>query len=343
VDIEKPHPQILPISIAELDFPGVPQPASPATIDTGCRSDLLTIDGAPFPIEIQGPSRDAQRGLAVTPCDPSLELAAGSHTLSSTPPTNTGFDIDQTTLSSDRAGAAAPPTAAGAPARTSGAQVRVISSTPDSYHLRVLSDGKPFWLVLGQSHNDGWEATVDGRSLGSPTLVNGFANGWVVRGQPGTFDVMLRWTPQRVVWIAIGVSIVMVALCVVLVIGLRRRRRIDDPPLADSPVRRSLRFRSERATSFGIAIAVGVTAGVVVALFSRAWIGVVVGVLAALASRRPRWGIVLAAGAPAALALGALLDRPELGWLAIALLTGDLLVGAWTSRAVTNTPSDLPE
>jgi hypothetical protein len=221
--------------------------------------------------------------------------------------------------------------------------VRVVSSTPDSYHLQVRSDGKPFWLVLGQSHNDGWEATVNGHSLGSPTLVNGFANGWIVRGHTGTFEVTLRWTPQRVVWVAIAVSLAMVVLSVVLVIALRRRRRVDDPPLTDSPTARSLRFTSERPTSFGIAIAAGVTAGVVVAVFSRAWIGVVVGLLTALATRRPRWGIVLAAGAPAALAVGALLDRPELGWLAIALLGGGLLVNAWRSRSDEKVTSDQPE
>jgi hypothetical protein len=343
VNQKKEQPTVLPISIAELEIPGVPVPASPATIDTGCRRDLLTIDGAPFPIEIRGPRADARRGLAVLPCDPSLELTAGSHELSSTAPTNTGFDVDQTTLSSDPAGTASPPTVAGAPARTSGARVHVVSSTPDSYHLRVQSSGKPFWLVLGQSHNDGWEATIDGHSLGAPTLVNGFANGWVVRGHTGTFDVMLRWTPQRAVWLAIGVSVVMVALCVVLVIALRRRRRIEDPSLADSPTARSLRFTSERATSIAVAVAAGVMAGVVVALFSRLWIGLVVGGLAALATRRPRWGLVLAIGAPLALAIGALLDRPELGWLAIALLAGDLVVGAWRGRSEARTPSDLPE
>jgi arabinofuranan 3-O-arabinosyltransferase len=221
--------------------------------------------------------------------------------------------------------------------------VRVVSSTPDSYHLRVQSDGTPFWLVLGQSHNDGWEATIDGRSLGAPTLVNGFANGWVVRGQTGTFDVTLRWTPQRTVWIAIGVSLAVIALCVVLVFVLRRRRRLDDPPLADAPTRRALRSASERATSLAIAIAAGVSAGVVVALFSRAWIGLAVGLLTALATRRPRCVTVLAVGAPTALAIGALLDRPELGWLAVALLTGDLIGAAWRGRSGAKMPSDLPE
>jgi hypothetical protein len=72
---------------------------------------------------------------------------------------------------------------------------------------------------------------------------------------------------------------------------------------------------------------------VVVALCSRLWIGVLVGILTALAARRPRWGVVLATGAPAALALGALFDRPELGWLAIALLAGDLVVRVVHDRA----------
>ena len=75
---KKPHPDILPISIAELDFPGVPTPAAPATIDSGCRSDLLTIDGAPFPIEIRGASRDARRGLTIAPTRAAPAYLSGS-------------------------------------------------------------------------------------------------------------------------------------------------------------------------------------------------------------------------------------------------------------------------
>ena len=57
-------------------------------------------------------------------------------------------------------------------------------SSPDSYDLKVRTDGKPFWLVLGRP-----AATVGrrggGESLGTPQLVNGFANGWLVRPGPG--------------------------------------------------------------------------------------------------------------------------------------------------------------
>jgi hypothetical protein len=42
--------------------------------------------------------------------------------------------------------------------------------------------------------------------------------------------------------------------------------------------------------------------------------------------------LLVAAGAPVVLALGAMFDVPELGWLAIGLLLADLIAGAWWSR-----------
>ncbi len=70
-------------------------------------------------------------------------------------------------LSSDQAGDPTPVTAAGARLSTSGAKVEVTDSSPDSYHLKIHTDGTPFWLVLGESHNDGWQATAAGHDLGS--------------------------------------------------------------------------------------------------------------------------------------------------------------------------------
>ena len=174
-------PALMPVSIIAADMPGIPVPAAPATIDSGCRSDLVTVDGAPFPVSVVGPSGDARSGLDLEPCASSVALGAGSHTVQTASGAGTGFAVDRVVLSSDRAGKPAPVTPAGAPISDSGARVRITDSNADSYHLRVRTDGTPFWLVLGESHNEGWEATVDGHSLGSPVLVNGFANGWTVR------------------------------------------------------------------------------------------------------------------------------------------------------------------
>jgi len=50
--------------------------------------------------------------------------------------------------------------------------------------------------VLGQSHSEGWKATVGGDSLGAPRLVDGYANGWLVRPDRESFDVVIEWTPR---------------------------------------------------------------------------------------------------------------------------------------------------
>ena len=340
------YPVELPVAIAEAGFSNVPLAAAPATVDTGCRDDLVQVNGQPFPVAIRGAEADARSGLDVVACDASLALPEGSNRLTSTEGLTTGIDIDRVVLSSDVAGTPAPITAAGAPSRESGAAVRVTSSTPDSYHLKVRTDGTPFWLVLGQSQNDGWEATVNGKSLGTSHLVNGFANGWTVRpGEAGTVDIVLRWTPQRAVWIGLAVSGLAIVACLVLVLVPGRRSRpgvvvtpssaspvgadsLFDPPVADSPGSFAALAPSLRTT---VAAAFG--AGVLTALVSRWWIGLLVAAAVLVAPRLTRGRLLLAAGSPVALALGALLDIPELGWLAIGLLLADILAGAlWARR-----------
>ena len=72
-------------------------------------------------------------------------------------------------------------------------------------------------LVLGQSHNRGWTANLDGVSLGPPTLVDGFANGWVVPASGGTVELV--WAPQKLVDRALVLSAI--AVLVILVLAAR--------------------------------------------------------------------------------------------------------------------------
>ena len=327
-------PALMPVSIIAADMPGIPVPAAPATIDSGCRSDLVTVDGAPFAVSVVGPSGNTRSGLDLEPCAPSVALGAGSHTVQTASGAGTGFSVDRVVLSSDRAGKPAPVTPAGAPISDSGARVRITDSNADSYHVRVRTDGTPFWLVLGESHNEGWEATVDGHSLGSPVLVNGFANGWTVRpGHAGTIDVVLRWTPQRTVWIGLALSVLAVLACLALVFVRRRSvATVRGPELLDPPVETSP-FRYEHATlSLGAMVGAAVIAAVPTALVSRWWIGVLVGAAVLVAPRLTHGRLLFAAGAPVALALGALVDRPGFGWLALGLLIGDLATDWWLRR-----------
>jgi hypothetical protein len=206
----------------------------------------------------------------------------------------------------------------------------VVESGATTYDLEVHSAGKPFWLVLGQSHSEGWKAEVSGSkgadgSLGAPRLVNGYANGWLVDpGGPGTFTIHLKWTPQNLVWAAFAASVLAILACLAVVFATRRRAAPDvaGSPELTSPMRYEGGLPSWRAS-----LVTAAAAGVGAWLVSRAWIGLVVALATLAASRVRNARLLLAGGAPAALLLAKAADAPELGWLALTLLAADLLVG----------------
>jgi arabinofuranan 3-O-arabinosyltransferase len=319
-------PRAAPVGIAELDVIGVPRAPVAGIAPTTCRGDLLRIDDSPIAVKRVGETIEA--------CDGPLALAAGSHVLRSGVGLDTGIDIDRVVLTSGADGAAAPPDAFRSSSGRAGARVRVVESGATTYDLEVRSAGKPFWLVLGQSHSEGWHAEVSGSkgadgSLGAPRLVNGYANGWLVDpGGSGTFTIHLKWTPQNLVWAAFAASVLAILVCLGVVFATRRRASPDVaamPELA-SPMRYAGELPSWRA-SFLAAAAAGIGAWFV----SRAWIGLVVAVGTLAASRVRNARLLLAGGAPAALLLAKAADAPELGWLAITLLAADLLLG-WVAH-----------
>ncbi|MGI8492402.1 MAG: alpha-(1-_3)-arabinofuranosyltransferase domain-containing protein [Acidimicrobiales bacterium] len=260
---------ILPVGIAEVGLPGVTETAPPATIPSMCRQGLFSIDGQPTDIEVDGPTSSALAGsaLQIRLCGASsggISLGPGTHTLRTSPRLPVGLTLDSITLSS---GAGSPGTGspgtgspgAGPPATTPGAPapaptVRVLHQDRTHLTLRVTpAEGQGatasgeapaapaggvggFWLVLGQSHSDGWHASLPGgKDLGRPTLIDGYANGWYI--PPGVIThpttVQLEWTPQRVVWAAIAVSAAALAVLIAVAAGLpapcRRRRRRRTP------------------------------------------------------------------------------------------------------------------
>ncbi len=297
---------------------------------------MLSVDGAPIPITVQG--TDGTSGaLAVASCGAPLTLTAGRHELVAAPGTATGLDLDQLVLTSAAGGTAAadPGSRLGAPPPDAGARVRVVDSGETSFDTRVRTDGRPFWFVLGQSLSDGWELqTASGHSLGRPELVDGFANGWLVTpDHAGTLRLELRWTPQRLAWWGLGLSIAAVLVCLALIVLTWRRRRAGVGLTAPAFLCSPLRYPGTPpppVVSLLTALGVGVVAGLV----SRPIIGVGVGAASLVASRIPSGRVLLTIGAPVALLAAKAVDVPELGWVAILLLGADLVVGhAWAARA----------
>ena len=254
----------LPLGIAEVGIPGVVSAPTPANLPGTCVTNLLSIDGRPIAVAVVGaaPHALANGEAQLVPCGPDakgIALGAGPHVVQTTaghnppcasvPTTCTGWNIDQLVLDSAAGGGAGPAavtTTAGTPqlAATQPGPAPTLSATSshiDSHGARVSGAAQPFELVLGQSINTGWHAVAEpGRGapadshpvdLGTPLLVDGFANGWHVTaadlravGGPG-FTVELTWAPQNEVWAALALSGLTLLLCLALgLLPVRSRR-----------------------------------------------------------------------------------------------------------------------
>ena len=349
-------PVALPVGLAELGADGVGATPPPATFPDGCRTDLLTVDGRAVGIRVKGTRDQAEdrRGLAVEACGPDaggLTLGAGPHDLRTRAGRDTGIDVDRLVLES--AGAAPVDAGASAAAADRAPRVEIVDEGRTSYHLRVRDASRPFWLVLGQSHNRGWTATGGGPE-GPPQLVNGYANGWYVEPRAGTIDggvidIRLEWTPQRRVWWGLALSAVGVMICLALAVVDPRRgaRRVIHVPSAhpelSSPFTSSGRDRPTTRVRVAATVAAGLGAGLVAGVPT----GLVVAAAVLAALTRPSARRLLTVGSVGAIALAGIYTAGQqlryeylaqfewptrfhtahvLAWLAVTLLAADALV-----------------
>jgi hypothetical protein len=156
--------------------------------------------------------------------------------------------------------------------------------------VRVAPSG-PSWLVLGESYNRGWRAECDGRSLGGPRVVDGFANGW--RVGPECRRVEFHFAPQRAVdagyWVG-GLACLVLA-AILLFRRPRRGEPVEPPP--DLPV-----DDARRPWSLRSALLAGLAAGVLLGFAFALRAGVAIAPAVALILWRgwsPR-ALILAAG-----------------------------------------------
>jgi hypothetical protein len=371
LDYNERQPSTMPVAIAEVGLPGVQRAAMLPQLPAVCRDDALTLDGTAMPVTLTGSSADAVAGKPVdlAPCAGSaaaggVDLSKGDHVVRSAQGTNTGIDVDGLVLGSEAHGAPMGlgpggqlPTSVVQTDATVGAQprVKVDDQSSTKIHLTVSGarKGTPFWLVLGESNNAGWQATVDGSDAGGSTLVDGYANGWLVHPSTGTFQVTLKWTPQEKVWIALAISALALLIC--LVLAFRRAKVAPPDDEEDAPAELTSPLIASGIRPDTTRVVVGALAVAVVGtLLASWWVGLVAGGLVALVALVPRLRGIITLGAPIALALCALyvivqqqrhhyppdLDWPpqftkinQIAWLAVILLLADVVVEWLRSRA----------
>ncbi len=335
-------PIAMPIGVAEVGIPGAPSAAPlPTDVPTSCRGDLLSLDGAPIWVQVTGTTAAAldRQPLTISLCGPDaggLHIGPGSHTLRSALGQVAAYDVDQLALDSAPGGGPMPladPTTLAAPSVAPSPTAVVDSQTSTTVHVTMKDvptapGSTPFDLILGESINKGWTATVDGGpGLGTPVLIDAFANGWRIDPaavapyvHDGQLAVTLVWTPQKTVDWALIISAVTIVACLVLALWPRRRRRRrhahvhavggDDGSAAsldaaaaaslalDERPRIQLPFGAEgpRASVLVSVVTAVVAGGVAAAIATpRAGLGVAVATLVVLLVPRLRFVLALAA------------------------------------------------
>ncbi|HEX7135736.1 MAG TPA: alpha-(1-_3)-arabinofuranosyltransferase family protein [Iamia sp.] len=180
-----------------------------------CGDESLTIDGEPVALTLAEDEVEIGVPARLRSCDP-VALDAGWHEVEA----RAGTALDTVRLDVGGPG----PVAAEEPEdRDPPGTVTVREETPD--RLRLTVDAPDGGVVLsGQSYDERWLATVDGKDLGPAGLYDG-QSGWVVPAGRD-LDVVLELRPARRYRVASWISLAGVATCVTLLVrpGLRRRR-----------------------------------------------------------------------------------------------------------------------
>ncbi|WP_436795904.1 alpha-(1-_3)-arabinofuranosyltransferase domain-containing protein [Actinospongicola halichondriae] len=285
----------LPIAVPTVSIDGWSVGERAVAIDSGCRDDLVTLDGIGVPVRITGDRAEALRGggLDLRSCaDDPIVLLGGDRLFDSTDGRTTGFDIDQLVWCSDAGGDAC---GNDGPLLTddgsSAPAVEVVGGDDATVEVRITGAeaGTPFWLVLGQSFEPGWEIIEGAPEHRSTQLVDGFANGFLVTPDSDTLDVTMRFVPQNRVEIGLLLSVVGILVALGLAIGTPSPGGPVPIPLQE-PLRRirALTWEGGLPTRRD-AMALGVGSAIGATLATDPLIGLFVGLLAGFATRREGW------------------------------------------------------
>jgi arabinofuranan 3-O-arabinosyltransferase len=358
--------RVQPAGIAAFGIaPVTTRPANTGLVASGCRRDLVMLDGKPVAVRVNGKVEDAQSpmGLTVTPCDGTLRLDRGPHVLTTARGADVGFSIDRLAFASGTA--AMPATAAAGhvritPSAPASATVDVVHNGDTKVRVHVTDASKPFWLVLGESNSPGWHAhVVNGHDLGPSQLVDGYANGWLMKARPGSFDVVFEWTPQRQVRAAILLSLFTVLLCfgIIAFTWIRRRSVVataDTPLPGDADVDVAWDGGVTAARDTRLRVLAPLVTGLLGALVVAPWVGVLIAVIVFGLVVRPRirpWLLAVPAGLLGLCGVYIVVQQARykyppvfewptvfphartLAWIAVLLLTADAVVEILQARA----------
>ena len=237
------------VGIGELTVPGVAPVRIPSAgaLHSACGDVHATVAGRDVSMRVVGTiaQLDAGRPLPAQACGGLVTMPAGIQYVSTSAEP---FSVDLLRLRSP-----APSPVAASP----GGGTVVNPGQIGRYSVSGvrLNLPHPGWVVLGESFDTGWQATCDGHSLGTPQVIDGFANGWLAPA--GCQRVTFMFAPQNGVNRSYVISAVIVALLALLLVFTRPPRLREEDhlsPLLDVPAARTP-MPLRRAIPLAIALA----------------------------------------------------------------------------------------
>jgi len=316
------------VGIGSIDVPGLKPVAIPraGALPTRCGVASVRAGGAIVPLQVSGTTAELDAGLPLRAhsCGAPFTLGAGVQEIRALPGP---FSVDLLRLSSPSPLPAAPPSGSG---RVTNPGTIGQSSVTGA---RVDISGLRAWVVLGESFDRGWQASCDGRSLGTPQPIDGYANGWLAPAS--CHRLTFTFGPQSGAQTSYLVSaLTCLALLVFLLVGALRGRvrpaiRAAIAQLPEAPAR-----GLPLPQAAGVALLLSIAVGAIFALRAGAaafplltfvlWRGFGPGTLVRIAA------ILMAVAVPIAYAIG---SPPNLGGYNFAYSTK--LIGAhWIGVAV---------
>jgi hypothetical protein len=236
------------VAVADVRGAGVPRVSVPraGSVRGRCGDLAGTVAGQPLAMRPEGTvaALDAGLPLRAAGCGPALALPAGRVSL------HVGSGVVRPLTMRLRSPAPVP---LARTARLAGRVTDPGTMGRGSYDGVRVAVSEPSWLVLGESYNRGWRAECDGHSLGKPSVVDGFANGW--RVQPGCTRVSLTFGPQKAVWWGYAIGAI-ACLALLVLMAVRRPRRVETPAVPIEPDDRPWRLTARQALLAGAAAAV---------------------------------------------------------------------------------------
>jgi arabinofuranan 3-O-arabinosyltransferase len=223
-----PRRHVQAVGIGAVSVPGLTAPAIPTTgaLHAACGTVAISVGGRRVPLDPGGTVAQLNRGrpLPARACAGAVPMAAGVQHITSLPGV---FSVDLLRLASPAPTPVAGPASAGGRVVSPG---RVGDSSVVGVKVALTA---PSWLVLGESFDAGWQATCNGRSLGAPQVVDGYANGWLAPA--GCRRVAFTFGPQGGVNKSYVVSAVACALMLLLLLVGAFRRPTRPAPRPPDP------------------------------------------------------------------------------------------------------------